>query len=220
MCLHEDSKTERARPVDHPAKGRVVQRLRDEQHGVGAGRVSLNELIFIDDHVLAQDRHVDGLPHGDQVLHGSSPVPGLGQDRDRGRARAHIAACDRGGVGGLAESAEGGRAALHLRDHGDAISPQAECPGERPYPLALIDEKRPALARSIREDGHPHRTPRVDDQLIFWHARLRSRDVSAAFRDDLLEKVTHAVAASAAPTRWLTATKRTSASLASPLSIA
>src|SRR5207237_459103 len=84
----------------------------DQEHGVGAGRPRLVQLVLIDDEVLAQDRQ-SARPAGEaQILERAIEMRRLGQHRQRTRAATLVRAYDFGDLGARAQRAGGGRAAL------------------------------------------------------------------------------------------------------------
>src|SRR5256885_11121740 len=179
----------------------IFERLRDEQDGIRAGGARFVDLIRVDDDILREERHTNGLSDRDEVAQRSAPMPSLGENGDRSGSGRNVPHRLRNRVEGLHEDTQCGRDSLDLRDHREARSPIAHC-------LIEVIERALRADLSLREDP------------IVGHGRARGGHIRPALANDLLEKVAHTAAASAAPTRWLVATKRTRTSFASPLSIA
>src|SRR5438093_4972565 len=201
---------------------RLVERLSDEKDGICTRGTRLDQLVFVNDYVLAQDRDVDRLANCDKVFDGSAPMTRLREDRDGGCAGGRVRKSQRRDVDALAKGAKRGRAPLDLGDHCEArVSTKLperlrEPVTERGHPE---DASRPAGGGIANERRQPDRPTRGLGELALGHASLGSRHIDSPLRDNLLEEVAHTVAASAAPMRWLVATKRTSTSFAAPLSI-
>ena len=66
----------------------------NQQHGVGAGGSGLEQLVFGDDKILPEDRHVHSRAHALEVLERAVEERRLCQHRDRRRAGGGVPACD------------------------------------------------------------------------------------------------------------------------------
>src|SRR5881227_2440594 len=97
-----------------------LQRGDDQQEGVGAGRRGLEDLIGVDDEVLAKDRQAGRRTRLAQVGERAAEVVGLGEDRQRRGAAALVGADDIFDGRALADGARRGRTALVLGDDRDA----------------------------------------------------------------------------------------------------
>ena len=107
----------------------VVQAGDDEQDGVRAGDDALEDLQFIDDEILAQQRQLDLVADEAQVGEVAVEIFLVGQDAERLGAAAGVFARlgERVEIGG--DDAGGGRGLLHLGDDGHlgaAMQPGAE----------------------------------------------------------------------------------------------
>ena len=99
-----------------PPQVTIFQCSHDQQHGVRSQRHRFEQLVVIDDEVLAEHGDRDCVPNRTQVLRRTVEERGLGQDRDRGRTGGLVRPCMRGGVVVLPENASRGGAALALGD--------------------------------------------------------------------------------------------------------
>ena len=115
----------------HPP-GVVVQHLQldgaqrgdNQQHRVGARDLGLEQLILGNDEVLSQNRNVHNGAYGREMVQRPVEERGLGQHRDRGRARVGVGRCDRRGIVVGAKDAARRRPPFALGDDIDAIGPR------------------------------------------------------------------------------------------------
>ena len=162
--LDQHGQAQLAGLVVEPAQVVVAQCGDDQQGEVGARGSGLEELVALDDEVLAQDGCLDRRPHGSQVLEAATEPALLGQHADRGSPALGVGPGERGGVGDLGEVALAGAAALDLGDHADA---------------GLAEGRhRVARRRHVGERG---------PQVGLGDLRLPSGQVLADADDDLVE---------------------------------
>ena len=95
----------------------LVERGHDQQDRVGARRQRLVELVGVDDEVLAQDRQRRSRARRPQIVERSAEARPLGEDRQRCRAAALVAADDVLEPQVRSDHAGGWRAPLVLGDH-------------------------------------------------------------------------------------------------------
>ena len=86
------------------------------RHSVGAARDRLQQLIFVDDEVLAQQRHVDGGANLLQVVEAAIEECGLGEDGNRRRSGPRVCGRVRGRVVVLAQDSFRRRTPLAFGD--------------------------------------------------------------------------------------------------------
>ena len=118
------------------------------------------------------------------------------------------------GIDRIADHAERGRHALHLRDDREAALLAAESK-RRGEGVARKMRGEASLADRVRD----RMTCRVLHEPALPDAAARNDDVGSPLGHDAFEEVAHALAASA-PSRWLVATRRSRRSRATPESIA
>ena len=95
----------------------IAQGGDDQQHGVRAGGACLDELVLVDDEVLAEQRHRDGGPDCLEVRQVAVEERRLGEHRYRRGASALVAGRDGRRHVVLAKHAARRRSPLALRDH-------------------------------------------------------------------------------------------------------
>ena len=124
MDLDEHGQPQRASRAMQSRQRRVVERADDEQHGVGAGQARLEQLVFVDDEILAQHRHVDGRADGGEVSQRAVEERRLGQHRNGYRAARRVGLGSRDRVVVLGQDPAGRRPPFALRDHVDGARPR------------------------------------------------------------------------------------------------
>src|SRR5690606_15576525 len=72
----------------------VVEDLGGQEHGIGAGHAGLDDLVFVDQKVLAQDRDRDRGADPGEVRDVPLEVRGVGQDAEAGGAVPLVGAGD------------------------------------------------------------------------------------------------------------------------------
>src|SRR5438445_603311 len=125
-----------------------------------------------------------------------APMSGLDEYRDRGCAGGGIATRLCGWINADIEHAGGWRHALDLGDHLETLGVRLDAQTKLPVPGHGLSAKCELVA-----------------------ARSICCDIGAPLGGDPLQEIAHTVGASAAPMRWLVATKRARASDAAPRSI-
>src|SRR5450759_2304516 len=141
----------------------------DEQHGVGAGRPRLPHLVGIGDEVLAKDREVGRKPRGLDVLRPAAEARHVSEHRDGGGTALRVDARQLSGPVILRQDPHAGGPLLHLRDDGEARSPQ-----RADEVLRRVRVYRP-LEVILRDQGSPslHVLPGLGDEAgqdVFWEA--------------------------------------------------
>jgi hypothetical protein len=91
---------DRARSAEKRRDLGIGERRDDEQDGVGSGRACLDDLVAIDDEVLAQDRQLAGRAGRAQIVEASAEERAVGEDRERLRAARGVGARGGGRIGG------------------------------------------------------------------------------------------------------------------------
>jgi hypothetical protein len=152
-------------------QGLAVEDLGDEQHGVGPGEARLEELVAVEDEVLAQQRRRHRGADPGKVRQVPLEEGGVGEDADGGGAVAGVGAGDGDRVEVGADQPGGGRGALDLGDDLHAAGRFQGHPevahrrglGQAPLQVGfrqagprLVD--LPALARhnAVQDGGHRH----------------------------------------------------------------
>ena len=97
-----------------------LERGDDQQHGVGAVDRRLDELVLVDDEVLAKQRQLRRGPRGAQVLQRAAEAAVLGQDRERRRTAPLVGRDQVGDLGAGPDLAGARRSPLELGDQRDA----------------------------------------------------------------------------------------------------
>ena len=158
--LDQHGQAELAGLVVQPAQVVVGQRRDDEQHEVGAGRAALEELVALDDEVLAQQRGLDRGADRPQVVEAAAEPALLGQHADRGGPARGVRRGERGGVGDVGEVALARAAPLDLGDHAD--------PRRR-------GRRASGRGREVRRPGRPAGRPRAPPPAVARGPRGRRR---------------------------------------------
>src|SRR5262249_51288705 len=88
VALHQRAETEAFGRRREIRELRGLEDADDQQHGIGASRTRLPQLIVVEREILAQQRHVHGRAHRRQIVEAAPKIPGVRQDRDRVDAAA------------------------------------------------------------------------------------------------------------------------------------
>ena len=150
-----------------PAQLVVVERGDDQQHQVGAGGAGLDQLVAVDDEVLAQHGYVDRGPHRAQVVEAAAEPALLGEHADRGGTAGGVLPGQRGRVGDLGEVALARAAPLDLGDHARARRPQVR---HRVARRVDVGERGPQVGHGIAASRREVLAHAGDDVVEHGHA--------------------------------------------------
>ena len=117
--------------LDEVAREVVGDEPEQHEDRVRAVHPGLGDLPHVDEEVLAQERHVDDLPHGRQVGVAAAEVASAREHRDRRRPALGVALRNGRGIGGRRDLALRGRGALDLGDERAAPFSSSAAASER-----------------------------------------------------------------------------------------
>ena len=165
--------------VVQPAELCVVETLGDQQHGVGPGDSRLQDLVGIEDEILAQQRQIDGRADLAQIVETALEMRPVGQHADAGGPVLLVDLGDLDGVEVGAEDAPRGAGLLHFGDEADGAAAgqggveiaNRRGVGQLPSQLVLGDvgsgrgDFTPLLGNDlVKEGGHRRIRERMKDQ--------------------------------------------------------
>ena len=165
----------------------VVEDLGDQEDRVGAGEAGLDDLVLVDEEVLAQQRDRDRGADAGEVREVALEVGGVGQDAQAGGAVGLVGPGDRDRVEVVADDPGRGAGLLDLGDQPDR--PRA---GERGAEVARPAGPRPPGA-SISSSGIRRRAAATSRR---FEATISSRMVVMG---DLLRTAMHLAAEDGTP---------------------
>ena len=145
----------------------------DEKDAIGAQSARLEDLIRIDDEILAEHRKLAGIARGGEVLGGALEEAPVGEHRKTGRPMLRVGARDRGGIEWLPQHT---LARARLLDLGDD---RGQAGGDF---IAQSPRKIPGLLRVFRAAPHGSRADRP----------LRFRDFLGLDGENPRQNVSHA----------------------------
>ena len=130
----------------------IIESRGDQQDRVGASGPRLHDLVFIDDEILAQQRHGHAWPNPCQERQVAVEIVAIGQHRQRDRAVVDVIARHSHRIGTGGDRSCRWRRALDLREHANGIARPAP-QRDRQRPRRPGDRRRKLLARPLSLGG-------------------------------------------------------------------